>query len=55
MYSCLIIVCLHMLNTIGNMQNEMYFYDHCNEFVYNYTYMCESKNFLFFRNVDEYL
>ena len=43
------------MNAIGDKQNEKYFYDHYNEFEYNYTYMCESKNFLFFRNVDEYL
>ena len=23
------------MNTIGDMQNEMDFYDHCNEFEYN--------------------
>ena len=23
------------MNTIGDMQNGMYFYGHCNEFVYN--------------------
>ena len=37
------------------MQYEKYFYDHYNEFEYNYTYMCESIKFLFFRNVDEYM
>ena len=25
--------------TIGDMQNEMYFYDHYNEFVYNHDYV----------------
>ena len=30
------------MNTIGDMRNEKYFYDHYNEFEYNYMYMCES-------------
>ena len=42
------------MNIIDDMQNEMDYLYHYNEFEYNYTYMCESKNFLFFRNVDEY-
>ena len=37
------------MNTIGDMQNEKDFYDYYNEFVYNYTYMCESIKFLFFQ------
>ena len=30
------------MNTIGDMQNEMDFYDHCNELECNHNY---SKNF----------
>ena len=26
------------MNTIGDMQNEMYFYGHCNEFEYNHDF-----------------
>ena len=26
------------MNTIGDMQNEKYFYDHCNEFEYNHDF-----------------
>ena len=26
------------MNTIGDMQNEMDFFDHCNEFEYNHDY-----------------
>ena len=26
------------MNTIGDMQNEKYFYNHCNEFEYNHDY-----------------
>ena len=26
------------MNTIGDMQNEMDFYDHCNEFEYNHDF-----------------
>ena len=26
------------MNTIGDMRNEKYFYDHCIEFVYNHDY-----------------
>ena len=28
----------HYINTIDNMQNEKYFYDHCNEFEYNHDF-----------------
>ena len=27
------------MNTIGDMQNEMYFYDHYNEFEYNHDFL----------------
>ena len=33
-------VCLdYYTNTIGDMQNEMDFYDYCNEFQYNHDYV----------------
>ena len=27
------------MNTIGDMQDEMYFYSYCNEFEYNHDYV----------------
>ena len=27
------------MKTIGDMQNENYFYDHCNEFEYNHDFL----------------
>ena len=39
------------MNTIDDMQNEMYFYGYCNEFEYNYTYMCESIFVLYSYNI----
>ena len=27
------------MNTIGDMQNEMFFYGHCNMFEYNHNYV----------------
>ena len=33
-----ICICIHV-NTIDDMQNEMDFYDHCNEFEYNHDFL----------------
>ena len=30
------IIVVYYMDTIGDMQNEKYFYDHCNEFEYNH-------------------
>ena len=37
------------MNTIGNMQYEKYFYDHCNEFEYNHdlVVIVFNKNMIF--------
>ena len=31
------------MNTIDDMQNEKYFYDHYNEFEYNYNFRLQTK------------
>ena len=30
------------MNTIGDIQNEKYFYDHCNEFEYNHGFQLQT-------------
>ena len=35
------------MNTIDDMQNEKYFYDHCNEFEYNHDFLHISETYNF--------
>ena len=43
-----IFICIHVsipdcyMNTIGDMQNEMDFYDHYNEFEYNHDFQLQT-------------
>ena len=36
---CILVIIFYYMNTIGDMRNEMDFYDHYNEFVYNHDYV----------------